>query len=102
MSAVELHRIELAENMARFYRLDVQPSLFGWSAVYEWGRIGRPGQVQLALFETDALLHRLLACGPRLLTEPTIEWDDLIEGYRIRNIDLGFVVTARPVGQARA
>ncbi|MGC2941849.1 cytochrome P450 [Brevibacterium sp. FAM 24638] len=54
-----------------------------------------PGK-PLALFETDALLHRLLACEPRLLTEPTIDWDDLIEGYRIRNFDLGFFVTARP------
>ncbi len=54
-----------------------------------------PG-MPLALFETDVLLHRLLACEPRLLTEPTIEWDDLIEGYRIRTIDLGFVVPARP------
>lgn len=54
-----------------------------------------PGQ-SLALYETDALLHRLLSCGPRLLTEPTVGWDDLIEGYRIRNLDLGFHVTARP------
>ena len=54
-----------------------------------------PGK-PLALFETDALLHRLLASGPRLLTEPTIEWDELIESYRIRNIDLGFFVPARP------
>ncbi|WP_228282376.1 cytochrome P450 [Brevibacterium atlanticum] len=59
-----------------------------------------PGK-PLALFETDALLHRLLACEPRLLTEPTVEWDDLIEGYRIRNIDLGFVVPARPARQAK-
>lgn len=53
-----------------------------------------PGQ-SLALYETDALLHRLLSCGPRLLTKPTVGWDDLIEGYRIRNLDLGFHVTAR-------
>jgi cytochrome P450 len=54
-----------------------------------------PGKA-LALFETDALLHRLLSCEPRLLTEPTIEWDNLIEGYRIRNIDLDLHVLARP------
>lgn len=54
-----------------------------------------PGKA-LALFETDALLHRLLSCEPRLLTEPTVDWDDLIEGYRIRNLDLGLHVSARP------
>lgn len=59
------------------------------------GAHGCPGK-PLALYETDALLHRLLACDPRLLTGPTVEWDDLIEGYRIRTIDLGLHVTARP------
>lgn len=54
MSATVLRRVDPAANMARFYRLDVQPSLFGWSAVYEWGRIGQPGQVRLDLFETEA------------------------------------------------
>jgi WGR domain len=47
MSAIVLHRIEPEKNMARFYRLDVQPDLFGWwSFIREWGRIGRPGQVR--------------------------------------------------------
>lgn len=46
MSAVVLRRIDAAQNMARFYRLDVQPDLFGgWSFIREWGRIGRPGTV---------------------------------------------------------
>lgn len=47
MSAVVLRRIDAAQNMARFYRLDVQPDLFGgWSFIREWGRIGRPGTVR--------------------------------------------------------
>lgn len=54
MSAVKLIRVDLAANMARFYRLDVQPSLFGFSSVYEWGRIGRPGQVMVRVHETEA------------------------------------------------
>jgi predicted DNA-binding WGR domain protein len=29
MNAVELRRIDPAKNMRRFYRLDVQPDLFG-------------------------------------------------------------------------
>jgi predicted DNA-binding WGR domain protein len=40
-SAVHLHRIDPARNMRRFYRLDVQPDLFGgFAVVKEWGRIG--------------------------------------------------------------
>ena len=54
MSAVQLYKINPAENMARFYRLDVQPALFVWSAVYEWGRIGAAGTVKLDLFSTEA------------------------------------------------
>jgi predicted DNA-binding WGR domain protein len=53
MSAVQLYRVNETANMRRFYRVDVQPSLFGFSAVYEWGRIGRPGQVQIRLFATE-------------------------------------------------
>jgi hypothetical protein len=44
MSAVYLARIDPARNMRRFYRLDVQPDLFGGFAVMkEWGRIGARG-----------------------------------------------------------
>ena len=43
MSAITLHRTNAARNMHRYYRLDVQPDLFGeWCFVREWGRIGRP------------------------------------------------------------
>lgn len=31
MLALTLHRIDPARNMARFYRLDIQPNLFGGS-----------------------------------------------------------------------
>jgi len=48
-----------------------------------------PGQ-PLAILETDVLLTRLLARSPRILTEPTIGWDDLIEGYWLRGLRLGF------------
>jgi predicted DNA-binding WGR domain protein len=42
---ITLHRIDPAKNMARFYVLDVQPTLFGeWSLVRPWGRINRTGR----------------------------------------------------------
>ncbi|WP_260847875.1 cytochrome P450 [Brevibacterium aurantiacum] len=54
-----------------------------------------PGQA-LALFETDALLHPLLARRPRILREPSISWDNLIEGYRLRGLDLSLMDRSRP------
>lgn len=51
MSAIVLHRIDPTRNMARFYRLDIQPDLFGGvSVVKEWGRIGRGGQIRRTLY----------------------------------------------------
>jgi len=38
MHDVTLYRIDAAENKWRFYRLDLQPDLFGsWLLVKEWG-----------------------------------------------------------------
>lgn len=48
-----------------------------------------PGQ-SLALFETDALVHRLLERSPRLVAEPEIGWDSVISGYRLRGLQLAF------------
>jgi predicted DNA-binding WGR domain protein len=46
MTAITLRRIEPNRNMRRFYRLDVQPDLFGAAClVREWGRIGRAGRL---------------------------------------------------------
>jgi cytochrome P450 len=47
-----------------------------------------PGQ-PLALMETDVLLTRLLAARPRLLSEPRVEWDDLVAGYYLRGFRIG-------------
>ena len=45
-TAVDLKRIDPSLNMRRFYRISVQPDLFGGvSLVREWGRIGYRGQM---------------------------------------------------------
>lgn len=54
---------------------------------FGFGAHGCPGQ-PLALRETDALLHRLLSMDVTKRTEPSISWDDLIEGYKVRGLTL--------------
>lgn len=50
-SPVFLERIDPALNMARYYRLSVEPSLFGDAAlVIEWGRLGTRGRRRQRLF----------------------------------------------------
>lgn len=54
MTPVYLTHIDPTRNMARFYTMRVQPTLFGeCSLVREWGRIGRGGQVRLTAYETQ-------------------------------------------------
>jgi predicted DNA-binding WGR domain protein len=54
MNAVILYRIDAPKRMHRFYRLDVQPDLFGhWCLMREWGRIGSTGQTRSAPFSTS-------------------------------------------------
>ena len=49
---IYLTKRDPAKNMARFYALDLQPTLFGgWAVVKEWGRIGRAGQGRSALYD---------------------------------------------------
>jgi predicted DNA-binding WGR domain protein len=52
MTADNLTRIDAEKNMARFCKLDVQPTLFGeWAVIREWGRIGRGGTVRSTPYE---------------------------------------------------
>jgi predicted DNA-binding WGR domain protein len=59
---LELRRIDAARNMRRFYRLDMQPDLFGGVLlVRQWGRIGARGRVVAERFEDKALAAAALA-----------------------------------------
>jgi len=65
---VDLVRIEPEAGRFRFYRLALQPDLFGGIAVVrEWGRLGQPGTVRVRTLATEdeatttlahALVHR--------------------------------------------
>jgi predicted DNA-binding WGR domain protein len=53
MNAVILYRIDDSQRMHRYYRMDVQPDLFGqWCLMREWGRIGSTGRTRSAPFLT--------------------------------------------------
>ncbi|NPU11370.1 WGR domain-containing protein [Bradyrhizobium sp. 83002] len=53
MTAIMLTRVDTRRNMARFYKLDIQPTLFNeWSLIREWGRIGRAGAVRTEVHKT--------------------------------------------------
>jgi len=53
MTAIMLQRIDPNRNLSRFYKLDVQPTLFGeCSLIREWGRIGRAGTVRVETYSS--------------------------------------------------
>jgi predicted DNA-binding WGR domain protein len=48
---VVLDRIDPARNMARYYVLSIEPTLFDESSlVREWGRIGKRGRRRIELY----------------------------------------------------
>ena len=54
-----LERIDPSQNMARYYVLSIEPTLFGDSAlVREWGRIGSLGQRRTELRAGSGKLDR--------------------------------------------
>jgi predicted DNA-binding WGR domain protein len=53
MQPVHLHRVNAEANMARFYHVDVAPTLFGEvSVLRSWGRIGTHGRTSVETWVT--------------------------------------------------
>ncbi len=72
---VQMRRIDPAYNMRRFYRMSVQPDLFGGaSLVREWGRIGFRGQMLIEYHADEGravtALMKLAAVKSRRRYEP--------------------------------
>jgi predicted DNA-binding WGR domain protein len=56
MNVCELRRIDPTRNMRRFYRLDIEPDLFGgFLLMKQWGRIGACGQTKAERYDNEAL-----------------------------------------------
>lgn len=57
-----LERCDPARNMARFYVLVIEPSLFGDTALLrQWGRIGTHGRERRDLFQSEQLAREALS-----------------------------------------
>lgn len=70
MSCQLLHRVDPDLNMARFYRVEVLPDLFGEIIVERrWGRIGGRGQSRTASYPSttsaEAAASRLIRAKER-------------------------------------
>jgi len=53
-TTLQLCRIDPEQNMQRFYRLSLQPDLFGGcSLVREWGRIGAGGRLRQDGYDSE-------------------------------------------------
>lgn len=58
---IVLHRIDPVRNMARFYVLTVEMTLFGGrSLVRTWGRIGTRGRHRIELFADTAAAEQAM------------------------------------------
>jgi predicted DNA-binding WGR domain protein len=59
---LHLHRIDPGRNMARFYSLEITPSLFGDHALLRrWGRIGHKGRQMIELHgDRDSVMQAFL------------------------------------------
>ncbi len=55
MTPVHLRRIDATRNMRRFYRLDIEPDLFGGVLLLKaWGRMGTRGRVTAERHDSEA------------------------------------------------
>lgn len=54
MQPIHLHRVIAEANMARFYHVDIAPTLFGEvSVLRSWGRIGSHGRTGVETWVTS-------------------------------------------------
>ena len=59
---IHLTRTDPARNMARFYSMTLQPTLFGdWALLREWGRIGSGGWLVSGRFASEQEAARAMA-----------------------------------------
>lgn len=72
-----LHRVDPSRNMARYYVLSIEQTLFGeFALVREWGRIGSPGARRSDVFTSGE--------GAQMALKTWLK-RKRSRGYRLRN-----------------
>ena len=109
LNVLVLERVDRTKNMARYYVLSVEPTLFAKSSLLRrWGRIGGAGRTQIDLHASPPLaqialntwLERKRRRGyrtPRLIAGSRLFAGVLLRPRRIRNAE-----SARLANQAWA
>ncbi|MBC7147682.1 MAG: IS3 family transposase [Thioclava marina] len=81
-TTVDLKRIDPSLNMRRFYRMSVQPDLFGGAClVREWGRIGFRGQMLIEQHQDEG--HAVTALLKLAATKGHKTYPYLLRGLRV-------------------
>ena len=84
MQPVHLHRVNAEANMARFYHVDIAPTLFGEvSVLRSWGRIGTHGRTSV---ETCATRDEAETAADRTLRQKVRR--GYVAVFRMRMSDL--------------
>ncbi|GIT93239.1 WGR domain-containing protein [Jannaschia pagri] len=66
---IRIERVDPDQNMHRFYRLHIQPNLFGGANLFrEWGRIGTAGHLMAEQFDDDGQAADALVAFLRVKT----------------------------------
>lgn len=76
-----LRCIDPERNMARFYSMSVQPTLFGeWALLREWGRIGSAGRLVQRQFASEQEAALAMAAHLKVrLTHGYVHWSGSCE-----------------------
>lgn len=76
MKAAYLEKRDLEKRQFRFYRIIITQTLFGpWALIREWGRIGSPGTIREAWYDSE---QEALEAGEKLMKQKTRR------GYQLR------------------
>ncbi|PVE20526.1 polymerase [Microvirga sp. KLBC 81] len=78
LNVLVLNRCDPSQNVARFYVLRIEPSLFGDpTLVREWGRVSQRGRQRIEIHQTDDRAAEALESWLRRKQRP---------GHRVRGL----------------
>lgn len=83
MRAAYLEKRDINKQQFRFYRIVITQTLFGsWALIREWGRIGSPGTVREAWYDSE---QKTLEAGEKPMRQKAKRGTGLF-GFRTRSL----------------